>query len=124
MTDLSLEWGADLALTATGDLLTTDGSDYTRQRIVRRLFTGVRSYLWNLDYGAGLIQRIGRVARERTIQSIVRANMALEATVSPLPIPTVTVTQLAANPGMFVIAIHYTDAVTGAAIAITQEFTS
>lgn len=124
MADLSLEWGADLELTADGDLKLVNGSDETRQSIIRRLLTNTGSYIWAPEYGAGLPARIGRVAREGVIAAIVRSQIALEATVASLPVPKTTVTASDANPGLFGIDIRYTDAVTGAAIAVSLEVPS
>lgn len=121
MADISLEWGEDFQLTADGDLSLVDGSDETRQSIVRRLFTNAGAYIWAPEYGAGLPEKIGRVARESTIAAIVRAQIALEATVASIPVPRTNVTASAVNPGLFVIDIAYTDAVTGAAIAVSLE---
>lgn len=121
MADLSLEWGGDLELTADGDLMLVDGSDETRQSIIRRLLTASGAYIWAPEYGAGLPGRIGRIARESVIAAIVRAQIALEATVASVPVPKTTVTPSAANPGLFAIDIKYTDAVTGAAIAVSLE---
>ena len=121
MADASLEWGGDFSLTADGDLALVEGAEETRQSIVRRLFTAVKGYVWAPEYGAGLIHRIGRPAQARVIAAIVRTQIALEATVAALPLPVITVTEVDSNPGMFVIAITYTDAVTGAAVAISLE---
>lgn len=121
MPDLSLEWGSDLQLTPAGDLAMVDGSDLTRQRIERRLFTAVRSYVWHNSFGAGLPQRIGRVAREKTIQSIVRSQIGLEASVAKVPTPKISVSQTTANPGLYTISIDYQDAITGVAVAISLE---
>jgi len=121
MADASLEWNDDLIVDATGDILLVEGSDETRQSIVRRLFTSVGAYIWAPEYGAGLIDRIGRPARSSVIQSIVRAQMNLEATVARVPVPSVIVKENTANSGLFEIAIRYTDAVTGAPVAISLE---
>jgi phage baseplate assembly protein W len=121
MADASLEWKGDFGLTPDGDLLMVGGSDETRQAIIRRLLTAVRGYVWATEYGAGIPERIGKPARERAIQAIVRAQIALEATVASVPVPKITVTQATATPGLFAIAITYSDAVTGAAVAISLE---
>lgn len=111
MPDVSLEWNGDFEVSATGGLVLVDGDDLARQRIVRRLLTQVQGYIWHPEYGAGLPQRIGRVARALMIQSIVRSQIALEASVAPVPHPRVTVTDASGgNPGLFVITIQYTDA--------------
>lgn len=121
MADLSLAWKGDLELTAGGDLLLADGRDLTIQRIERRLFTVARGLIFHPSYGAGLPQRIGRVARERNIQSLVRGQIALEANVAKIPVPTVKVTESGAQAGLFTIDITYTDAVTGKAVAISLQ---
>lgn len=121
MADANLPWGGDFSLTADGDLALIEGSGETEQSIIRRLFTRLQGYVWAPEYGASIPERIGRVARERTIAAIVRAQIALEATVAALPVPQITVTAPNANPGLYVIDIRYTDAVTGKAIAISFE---
>ena len=121
MADLDLNWRGDFDLTPAGDLLLADGPDLTQQRILRRLFTARSAYIWHLGYGAGLPQRIGRVARESVIASIVRSQIALEKSVAAIPPPTIKVSAAPSNPGLFVIAIAYSDAVTGEAISIQLE---
>jgi hypothetical protein len=116
-----LDWGGDLNLTPGGDLALVDGADLTRQRIERRLFTAVRGYVWHANYGTGLPERFGRTASTRNIQALVRAQIALEATVARLPVPTIVVAESSVVPGLFTIGITYTDAVTGAAVAISLE---
>ena len=91
MADAALDWQGDLSLTASGDLAMVDGNDLVEQRIIRRLLTAIRGYTWHLDYGAGLPQRIGRVATAKNIQALVQANMKLEVTVATVPVPAVTV---------------------------------
>lgn len=122
MADATLQdWKGDFALAPNGDLALVDGSDETRERIIRRLFTSVRGLVWHSEYGAGLPDRIGNPAKERVIQAIVRSQIQLEATVAKIPVPTISVTASAANAGLFVITINYTDAVTGAASAIRLQ---
>jgi phage baseplate assembly protein W len=119
MADFNLEWRGDFSLDPTGDILTVDGDDMVRQRIERRLFTSIHAYIFHTEYGAGLPERIGRVARERDIQSLVRANIALETTVAKIPVPAIVVTQDIA--GLFVIAITYTDEATGTSVSLNFE---
>lgn len=121
MADAALEWKGDFSLTPAGDLALVDGGDLTRQRIERRLFTAVQGYLWHPAYGAGLPQRIGRVAREREIGAIARGQIALEASVAQVPVPVIKVTESTVTTGLFVILIAYTDAVTGVAVQISLE---
>lgn len=113
MADLSLEWNGDFEVSATGGLVLADGDDLARQRIVRRLLTAVQGYIWHPEYGAGLPQRIGRTAKALMLQSIVRSQIHMEASVAPMPAPRVVVTDVPdGNPGLFVVAITYTEAAT------------
>lgn len=121
MADLDLDWGGDLALTADGDLALVDGDDMVQQRIIRRLLTAVNGYVWHPEYGAGLPQRIGRVARARDIQALVRASIALEETVAKTPVPLITVNQDTTVLGLFLIGITYTDAATGTSVSLSFE---
>lgn len=119
MADLWLEWNGDFQVSATGGLRLAYGPDLARQRIVRRLMTAVHGYIFDLSYGAGLPQRIGRPARTSTIQSIVASQIALEAAVAPNPAPQILVNESDANPGAFIITINYTDALGGDPISLT-----
>jgi hypothetical protein len=85
MTDLCLEWTGDFVVDSSGDLLTVDGDVEVRQRLERRLFTAVRGYVWHKEYGAGLPQKIGSVLSVSQIQSVVSAQLALEASVATSP---------------------------------------
>lgn len=116
MADLALDWGGDLVVTPWGDLGSVDGPDLTRQRIVRRLFTALRGYVWHQGYGAGLLQRIGRPAVGRAIAGIVRGQMLLEASVARAPPPQVAVGTPNPGSGLYVITITYVEAATGLAV--------
>ncbi len=122
MADLSLEWGGDLSLSPTGDLVMSESDNLTRQRILRRLLTSVRGYVWHQDYGAGLPQRIGLVAQARSIRALCLSQINLEASVAKLPIPVIKVS--AASNGFFLIAIFFTNALTGVAASMTLEVPS
>jgi hypothetical protein len=49
----------------------------------------------------------------------VAANIALETSVSPVPVPVTTVDET--TPGLFVIGIVYTDAATGTSVSLNFE---
>lgn len=121
MADLDLQWKGDLTVSPDGDLLMSDGDDMVRQHIERRLFTAVQGYIWHNEYGAGLPDRIGRVARARDIQSLVASHIALEVTVAPTPVPVVTVNEDETTMGLFNIGIIYTDAATGTSVSLNFE---
>jgi hypothetical protein len=120
--DAFLDWNADFVVSATGGLLLVDGIPLSNQRIIRRLSTAVQGDVFHLEYGAGLLQRIGKPGVTSQIASIVRAQIALEATVAATPPPVVTVTEVANNPGAFIILIQYTFAATGE--PVTLSFTT
>lgn len=122
MADAYLDWNGDFVVSASGGLLLADGIDLSNQRIIRRLCTAVQGYVWHLDYGAGLLQRIGRPARVTSIAAIVRAQIALEASVAATPPPVIGVEEDSENLGAFIITITYTEAATGE--PVTLSFTT
>ena len=117
MADLSLEWHDDFQTDASGDLLVVDGDDEVRQRLERRLFTAAQGYVWHRDYGAGLPQKIGSVLTTNEIRSVVRAQLALEASVATSPPAQLSVT--ASANGAVTIGITYWDAKTGISVSFT-----
>ena len=119
MPDAWLDWNGDFQVSASGGLLLVDGDDWTNQRIVRRLCTAVNSYVWHQDYGAGLLQRIGRPARAGAIQALVRAQIALEQSVSSTPAPQVIVTEDQNQLGLFTITINYVSNASGEPVTLS-----
>lgn len=119
MADVFLDWNSDFVVSASGGLLLADGVDLSNQRIIRRLCTAVQGYVWHQDYGAGLLQRIGRPGVVTQISSIVRAQIALEATVAASPSPVITVDEDANNLGAFIITIKYTESATGEPVTLS-----
>ena len=123
MPDLSLYWNDDLAIGPSGDLALVDKVPLSNQHIVRRLLTAARSYIWHLDFGAGLPQRIGRPARALEIQSLVAAHVNLEPSVARIPVPKVSVNPSATLQGAFIVTINYVEAGTNAQRALTFDTT-
>jgi hypothetical protein len=119
MADVSLEWNGDFQASATGDLALADGDDLSRQQIVRRLMTAVHGYVFHLDYGAGLPQKIGSPARQREIESVIRSQIALEASVDASKPVQIKVTEDQNQFGLFTIFIGYTSADTGQAVQLS-----
>ena len=111
MTDLSHQWGADLAVGPTGDLATADGSLLGQQRVLRRLLTNPGDYIWELDYGAGLGRFIGKPVNARQIQAAIRSQIFKEAAVARTPEPTINVKLGPA--GVVAVDIRYVDAMSG-----------
>ena len=122
MPDAYLDWQGDFIVSASGGLLLADGIDLSNQRIIRRLCTAVQGYVWHLEYGAGLPQRIGSPARVSAIAAIVRAQIALEATVAASPSPVISVDESTENLNAFTINITYTEAASGE--PVTLSFTT
>jgi hypothetical protein len=111
MADLALQFGGDLSLAPTGDLAVTDGPALTEQRILRRLLTNAGDYIWQLSYGAGLGQFVGRPGVATAISGVARAQILLEAAVAATPAPVITTA--AANDGTVTLTLRYADAATG-----------
>lgn len=104
MPDIHHWYGDDLQLSPSGDLAVVDGIDLGNQRIVRRLMTAVEGYLWHLDYGAGIPQRIGDPLDLSLIEALVRSQIYLEASVARVPPPTITVSPILG--GVFVQIVY------------------
>lgn len=107
MSDMNHYWGEDLQLDDRGDISLSDGTLRGRQRVLRRLLTSIRGYVWHLDYGAGVPQHIGRLIDAPAITALIRGQMAQEASVSQTPPPTVTLR--ATTDGLYC-QIRYLDA--------------
>ena len=116
MAEPFVEWNSDFVIDSTGDLYVVDGDVEVRQRLERRLFTAVHDYIWHLDYGAGLPQKIGSVLSVNQIKSIAAAQLALEASVAPSPPAQLTVQVNPNEPDNIGIGIKYFDAATGIAV--------
>ena len=120
MADLYLDWNSDFQASATGDLQLANSDTQSKQRILRRLLTAVQGYIFHLDYGAGLPQRIGYPARAKVIEGIVKSQIALEASLDPSFPPQVSVTASNQTPGVFTVFIRYL-ARTGKQISLTFD---
>jgi phage baseplate assembly protein W len=111
MADLSHQFGADLALSPTGDLATAATNTLTQQRVLRRLLTNPGDYIWNLDYGAGLARFVGQPTGPARIAAIVRSQIFKEASVARMPEPLIDVQST--RSGIATVHIRYADANTG-----------
>ena len=139
MSDLALEWPADqtlqgdLAVDASGDLLTCDLDVEARQRVTRRLLTNPRQlssdglvvlppeYIFDGTYGVGLRRMVGSAVNSRNAQTLkqtVLDGVLQEDVVAPNPPPAVAVTSsnagVASPPpsGGFLVAVTFTSAST------------
>jgi hypothetical protein len=119
MADLSHQFGSDLQVSATGDLLLATGTQVVQQRVIRRLLTNQGQYLWHLAYGAGLRQQVGQDSNLIAIQNIVRSQIFSEDDVAQVPAPVITATQDAT--GNVSVVISYVDAATGSPQILTFQ---
>jgi phage baseplate assembly protein W len=119
MPDLYQNYGTDLTPGPSGDLLTVDGTVLGQQRVLRRLMTNQGSYIWHVDYGAGLPQFIGQPASAAQIHGIVQTQMLLEEAVAQSPPPSVNVSYY--PDGTFFVSISYTDAQTGTPLLLSFD---
>ncbi|MCF3945312.1 hypothetical protein AiwAL_04655 [Acidiphilium sp. AL] len=117
MADLSLVYGGDLAIGATGDLAISTGSALTEQRVLRRLLTNPDDYIWQLSYGAGLGRFVGAAGAAGQIAAVARAQLHQETRVAQTPLPRIGVNH--ADPSGIAMTIDYRDAMTGQSVALT-----
>jgi hypothetical protein len=118
--DLAHWFGQDLNVSASGDLLTVDGTAKGQQRILRRLLTNPGDYIWEPTYGAGLASKIGQPFDADACEAIIRSQLFLEPVVSRTPAPVISVTQI--TNGLYV-QIQYTDSDTGQIVPLSFSVT-
>jgi len=121
MPDCDHLWGNDLTVGPTGDIALVDGDDLTTERIIRRLMTAVRGYIWHLNYGAGIPQRIGGTLDIGLIRGVIRNQIALEATVARTPAAEITVTPILNGVS---VSILYASAITGQQTSLSFDATA
>ena len=113
MADIAHRFGADIMLAPNGDIALAAGPALTQQRVLRRLLTNPRAYIWDVNYGAGLGAMVGEPTHGARITAIVRAQMFQEATVARTPLPAVSVA--ADGDGAVRAAVSYVDTTDGTA---------
>lgn len=109
MNDIFHDWGGDLAVSSGGDLAISAGITAVNQRVSRRLLTNSGDYIWNLDYGGGLGQFLGRASNPPDIEAVVRTQLELETAVPTTPSPGVSVRVIDAAKGYVIASITYAD---------------
>ncbi len=111
MADIFHSLGADLALSATGDLAIATGATLGQQRVLKRLLTNPGDYIWDPSYGAGLARFVGRPAEAAGIGAIIRSQIFKEQAVAATPEPVIDVSFDQA--GTVYVHLRYADASTG-----------
>lgn len=122
MADIAHVVGSDLTVGPTGDLATVDLSDWTQQRILRRLLTNAGGYIWQLPYGAGLPAMVGSTVSAQQIAAKIRKQMSLETAVSRQPEPRIAIQSN--QPGIVFATISYNDVLTGTSQTLNIPRTS
>lgn len=103
-------FGNDIQVSNTGDVLLATGITLSQQRILRRLLTTPGTYLWDLNYGAGVGAFVGVPLSTDVFNKIVgliTTQMLLETSVAKTPAPVITLT---ANQTLLFCEVQYTDA--------------
>jgi len=108
MADLHHYIGGDLAVSNTGDIAIATGTQEGQQRVLRRLLTNGGDYIWNLDYGAGVSQEIGKTLDVGRVRALIREQLFNEGIVSHSPDPVISVTPI--QNGISV-RVQYVDAI-------------
>ena len=116
MTDASHFFGADLSVSASGDLALSGGDLEAEQAVTRRLLTNPDDYIQHPTYGAGLGQFVGQPNATSQIAATARQQMKLERDVLQNPPPQITVST--DNLGTVVLTIVYTSALTGKPVTL------
>ena len=119
MSDLHAGWNGDFASSETGDLATVSRPSLGTERVLRRLLTNPRSYVWHPSYGAGLARFVGQPIAVAEIQALIRSQMLLEAAVARDPEPVITVQPDSA--GSLFVQIRYADAETAQSQTVNIE---
>lgn len=122
MTDLYHLWGQDLNVSPSGDLMTANASDTTKQQILRALLTNAAlsdasgnpiasaDYSDHPAYGASLPRRIGGTMNIRAIRAVVRSVVFGFPQVARSPAPSIDIAPFADGVS---INISYLNLVTG-----------
>jgi phage baseplate assembly protein W len=113
MSELFHQWGSDMLLGPTGDLVSIQGTTAGQQRVLRRLLTNPGDYVWQPAYGAGLAQFIGSPTSAARIRAVVRSQIFREPAVARQPEPVIDVIFGGNGDGSVYVGIRYVDADTG-----------
>lgn len=111
MWDADVSWCGDLSVSPTGGLLLTSGVKLGQQRVLRRLLTGPKEYIWQPSYGAGFGMLVGRPVSARSVAGIAYRQLRLEAAVAQQPAPVVS--EAGSTARSVVLSIKYADAGSG-----------
>lgn len=116
ISDVSQFWGQDLTLSNTQDVQLVSDTTLGQQRVLRRLLTNPGDYIFQPNYGAGLLKYVGATTDIAAITALIRSQILLEAVVAKTPAPQITVSNLpnSSDGSALQITIVYTDSTNGA----------
>lgn len=117
MADVSFLLGGDLTLSPTGDIALADGTTLGEQRVLRRLLTIPKHYIWHVEYGAGIPRFVGQTVNVDRIKAVVKSQMFRERVVARSPAPVINVTST--TNGIVTLDIKYVDSTTLSPVALT-----
>jgi len=125
ISDVSQFWGQDLSLSNTQDLQLVSDTTLGQQRVLRRLLTNPGDYIFQPDYGAGLLKFVASTTDVAAISALIRSQMLLESCVAKDPAPQITVGNLpnSSDGSALLITIVYTDATTGSSQTLSFSLT-
>ena len=107
--DISNNFGEDMVLSSTDDLLNVSDLELSKQRVLKRLLTNPGDYIWHTDYGAGLGRYVGDALSPDLfdeIKSLILSQIFLEDSVANNPEPQISMQTI--QGGLFV-QINYVD---------------
>jgi hypothetical protein len=90
---ISALWGGDLRIGPTGDILAIPAGSEVDQRLIRRLLTNSGDYIWNIAYGGGLGEYVGKPFSPEVLQDVILQQMKLETSIQQDPQPIVVVAE-------------------------------
>jgi hypothetical protein len=94
---LVCEWGGDLNVGPGGDIGVALLESSIQQRIIRRLLTNQRDYVWHTEYGAGLGSYVGKPYSSAAIEGMILNQLRDEEYISGASSPTVNIVQANAS---------------------------
>jgi hypothetical protein len=119
--DIYQNFGEDLSFSAINDLRIVSESERSKQRVLRRLLTSIRGYIWHPEYGAGLPAFVGTSRssdRSDQIKSLILSQIFLEPSVALTPEPKIIFQTI--QDGIFV-QINYTESTTKQPIVLNFD---
>lgn len=94
MQDIYQVLGSDIQASVSGDLQPVSTYTRSQQRLLRRLLTPAGSYIWHVNYGAGLQQYVGMplsTSLYQKIVGIINFQIQQEISIAKSPAPVISI---------------------------------